>query len=293
MIVLENEGFRVEINPFGAELTSFRSKTTGTEYVWGGDPAAWKRHAPVLFPIVGRLKDKTYTVDSASFEITQHGFGRDLEWEPKQVSGTCAEFTLTQSEYTKKMYPWDFTCTLRFTLDGGSLIKEHITRNDSGSTMYYEIGGHDAYTLCWQEGEKITDYFVDFEGTDALTRIVTDEDVMLTAERIRLPLDGGRLHISRELFASDAVMTEGLTVRRASIGSTKNSRRVTMEFEDFPYFAVWSPYKDFDVPFTCLEPWSTLPDGTHLDHAIENKQGIRRLAPGESETLAFRTTITE
>lgn len=105
MIVLENEGFRVEINPFGAELTSFRSKTTGTEYVWGGDPAAWKRHAPVLFPIVGRLKDKTYTVDGASFEITQHGFGRDLEWEPKQVSGTCAEFTLTQSEYTKKMYP--------------------------------------------------------------------------------------------------------------------------------------------------------------------------------------------
>ena len=94
-------------------------------------------------------------------------------------------------------------------------------------------------------------------------------------------------------ITSDAVMTEGLTVRRASIGSTKNSRRVTMEFEDFPYFAVWSPYKDFDVPFTCLEPWSTLPDGTHLDHAIENKQGIRRLAPGESETLAFRTTITE
>ncbi len=70
MIVLENEGFRVEINPFGAELTSFRSKTTGTEYVWGGDPAAWKRHAPVLFPIVGRLKDKTYTVDGASFEYT-------------------------------------------------------------------------------------------------------------------------------------------------------------------------------------------------------------------------------
>ena len=89
----------------------------------------------------------------------------DLEWEPKQVSGTCAEFTLTQSEYTKRMYPWDFTCTLRFTLDGGSLLKEHITRNDSSSTMYYEIGGHDAYTLCWQKDEKITDYFVEFEGT--------------------------------------------------------------------------------------------------------------------------------
>lgn len=293
MIILENEAFRVEINPFGAELSSFRSKKTGTEYVWGGDPAAWKRHAPVLFPIVGRLKDKTYTVGGKPFEITQHGFGRDLEWAAKQVSETSAEFTLTQNDYTKKMYPWDFTCTLRYTLNGGTLVKEHITRNDSDSEMYYEIGGHDAYTLCWQEGERITDYFVEFEGTDALTRIVTDENVMLTEKRVSVPLDGGKLHISRELFADDAVMTEGLGVRRAAIGSVKNGRRVTMDFGDFPYFAVWSPYKEFEVPFTCLEPWSTLPDGVQLDHAIEGKQGVRRLAPGESETLTFATTVSE
>ena len=61
MQVLENERFRVEINEFGAELTRFTSKKDGTEYIWKGDPAAWKRHAPILFPIVGRLKDKTYT----------------------------------------------------------------------------------------------------------------------------------------------------------------------------------------------------------------------------------------
>ena len=159
--------------------------------------------------------------------------------------------------------------------------------------MYYEIGGHDAYTLCWQEGERITDYFVEFECADALNRIVTDENVMLTEKRSSVPLDGGKLHISRELFENDAVMTEGLPVRRASIGSTKNSRRVTMEFGDFPYFAVWSPYKDFEVPFTCLEPWSTLPDGLHLDHAIEKKEGVRVLNPGESETLTFKTTVEE
>lgn len=81
MQVLENERFRVEINEFGAELTRFTSKKDGTEYVWKGDPAAWKRHAPILFPIVGRLKDKTYTVDGKPYEITQHGFGRDLEWQ--------------------------------------------------------------------------------------------------------------------------------------------------------------------------------------------------------------------
>lgn len=174
MQVLENERFRVEINEFGAELTRFTSKKDGTEYIWKGDPAAWKRHAPILFPIVGRLKDKTYTVDGKPYEITQHGFGRDLEWQAQKISGTCAEFTLTPSEYTKKMYPWDFICTVRYTLDGNALKKEHIVKNTSDSVMYYEIGGHDAYTLCWEDGEKITDYYVEFEGTDALSRIATD-----------------------------------------------------------------------------------------------------------------------
>ena len=180
MQVLENKGFRVEINEQGAELTSFRSKATGTEYVWQGDPAAWKRHAPILFPIVGRLKDKTYTVGGKAYEITQHGFGRDLEWQANRESDTCVSLTLMPNDYTKKMYPWDFQCTVRYTLDGASLKKEHITENCSGSTMYYEVGGHDAYNLCWQDGEQITDYYVAFEGTDKLCRIVTDEAVMLT-----------------------------------------------------------------------------------------------------------------
>ena len=256
MQVLENERFRVEINEFGAELTRFTSKKDGTEYVWKGDPAAWKRHAPILFPIVGRLKDKTYTVDGRPYEITQHGFGRDLAWQAQKISGTCAEFTLTPSEYTKKMYPWDFICTVRYTLDGNALKKEHIVKNTSDSVMYYE-------------------------------------NVMLTADRVSVPLTDGRLPISRELFANDAVMTEGLPFRTATIASTKNRRRVTMDFTDFDYFAVWSPYKDFEVPFVCLEPWSTLPDGNHLDHAIEHKQGIRKLHPNESETLTFTTIIDE
>ena len=293
MQVLENERFRVEINEFGAELTRFTGKKDGTEYVWKGDPAAWKRHAPILFPIVGRLKDKTYTVNGTPYQITQHGFGRDLEWQAEKVSDTCAVFTLTQNESTKEMYPWDFVCTVRYTLNGNTLKKEHTVQNTSDSVLYYELGGHDAYTICRRDGEQVSDYFVEFEGTDALSRIVTDADVMLTAERTTVPLENGRLPLSRALFANDAVMTEGLPVRRASIGSTKNSSRVTMDFPDFDYFAVWSPYKDFDVPFVCLEPWSTLPDGSHLDHAIEHKQGIRKLNPNESETLTFSTTIDE
>ena len=138
-------------------------------------------------PIVGRLKDKTYTVGGASFEITQHGFGRDLEWGAEAGERhLCGIYAHAERVYQKNV---SVGLHLYASLHARRrlALKEHITRNDSSSTMYYEIGGHDAYTLCWQKDEKITDYFVEFEGTDALTRIVTDESVMLTAERSRLP----------------------------------------------------------------------------------------------------------
>lgn len=293
MQILENEQFRVEINPFGAELTSFRSKITGTEYVWQADPAVWQRHAPILFPIVGRLKDKIYTVDGKPYTITQHGFGRDLPWQVGSAARDYVEFVLQSDDHTRTMYPWDFVCTVRYTLTGATLKKEHVVYNRSETDLYYEVGGHDAYTLCWQPDESITDYFVEFEGTEALHPILTDENVMLSRKHGDLELRDGRLMLTRETFRNDAIITDDLPVRRATIGSTRNSRRVVMEFADFPYFAVWSAYKPFDVPYVCLEPWSTLPDGGYLDHAIENKVGVRVLRPREEETLTFSTTIEE
>lgn len=290
---LENEKFSVEINEQGAELHSFKSKKDGTEYIWQADASVWKFHAPVLFPIIGRLKGMRYTVGGEEYEITRHGFARDLPWQAKRVSDTCAEFTLTQDASTKKMYPWDFTLTIRYTLEDATLKKEHIVTNNSDTAMYYELGGHDGYTLCWNEGEKITDYSVAFEDTQALHPILSDENVFLTKNHGEIALEDGRLPLTRERFSSDAIIMDDLATRRVSIVCSKNAKRVTMDFSDFAFFAVWSAYKDFDVPFVCLEPWSTLPDCSYVDQAIENKVGVRVLQPGQSETLTFKTTITD
>ena len=293
MQILENEGFRAAVDPQGAELTSLCSKTTGTEYVWQADPTVWKRHAPILFPIVGRLKDGSYTVGGKSYQITQHGFGRDLAWQAERIADNCVELTLCADEHTKTMYPWAFRCTVRYTLEGASLKKEHIVENCSDTPMYYELGGHDGYTVCWLPDERVEDYAVEFEGVEALHPILLDENVLLSRDHGTLPLENGQLPLTRETFRADAIISDDLPVRRASIVGRKNGRRVTMEFPDFPYFAVWSPYKDFDVPFVCLEPWSSLPDGGYLDHALENKVGVRVLQSGASETLTFITTIHE
>ena len=294
MQVLENERFRVEISEHGRGADQLPEQGDRHRIRLAGRPGGVE--APRAHSVPDRRAAQGQDLYRGRQGVRDYPARlrpRSAEWQASRESDTCVSFTLTPNEYTKKMYPWDFVCTVRYTLDGASLKKEHITQNRSDTPMYYEIGGHDAYNLCWQEGERITDYFVAFEGTDRLHRIVTDEAVMLTEARTEIALENGRLPISRALFADDAVMTEGLPVHRASIGCTKNSRTVTMDFADFDYFAVWSPYKDFEVPFVCLEPWSTLPDGTYLDHAIEHKQGVRVLQPGQSETLAFTTTIHE
>ena len=292
MQFLENEFLRVSINEFGAELTSIVRKSDQSEYVWNADPAFWGKHAPLLFPIIGRLKDQEYTLDGTTYEITRHGFARDKEFTVVQASDTCVELSLSADAYTKAMYPYDFTFTIRYSLDGKTLKKEHIVQNDSNHTMYYEIGGHDAYMLSFDDA-ALSDYYLEFEGIDVLDVIDCDADVMLMQSHHAVPLKDGRLYLSRETFSKDnTLMLERLPVHRCTLGCLSHSRKVIMEFPEIDYFAVWSPYKpDCDVPFICLEPWSTLPDCAYLGKELEKKVGIRTVAAGRSETLSFRVTI--
>lgn len=290
---IQNEQFAVVIDSKGAELCSMKSRRSGTEYVWQADPAVWARHAPILFPIVGRLKDKTYTVGGTAHTITQHGFGRDLEFSCTAQTETSVDFTLLPSAYTREMYPFDFALTVRYTLDGATLKKEHITQNNDNCDLYYEVGGHDAYNVALEAGETMADYYVDFGGGDAIYPLVNDERLMITREKRAVPLTGGRLYLTDELFALDALILDDLQTRSVCVKSDKSAHCIRMDFADFPYLGIWSKYTGEATNYVCIEPWSTLPDAAYLDHALENKIGVRCLKPGESETLTFSTTITE
>lgn len=291
MQYLENESLRISINELGAELTSVVRKSDGTDYMWEADPAFWGRHSPLLFPVIGRLKDQEYTLDGTTYSIPKHGFARSMPFQVDSNTGTCLELTISATEATKDVYPYDFTLTIRYTLDGCSLKKEHIVTNNSDRCMYYEIGGHDAYRLTFSDA-ALSDYYVEFEGVDELHVIECDESIMLAQSHRTVPLDHGRLYLTRETFSQDALILDDLPVRHCTLGCLAHSRKIKMEFPDLDYFAFWSPYKpDADVPFVCLEPWSTLPDGSYLGKELEHKVGIRSLEAGKSETLSFQITI--
>ena len=71
----------------GAELISY--KLDGIEKLHQGQDCVdengriyWKRHFPVLFPIVGKLKQNKTIINGRTYEMTQHEFARDMDFEP-------------------------------------------------------------------------------------------------------------------------------------------------------------------------------------------------------------------
>ena len=289
---IENEFFTVEIDSKGAELCSMKSKSSDVEYIWQADPSIWARHAPILFPIIGRLKDKTYSVGSKEYTISQHGFGRDSEFTCTKQCANSIDFTLLPNDTTRAVYPFDFALTVHYTLDGQTLKKEHITTNHGDVDMYYEVGGHDAYNVALEPGETMADYYVDFGSGDAIHPIVNNEAILLTKTKRDVPLKNGKLYLSSELFSLDALILDDAPTF-VTIKSDKSAHSIRMDYGDFPYLGIWSKYTGSDTNYVCIEPWSTLPDAEYLDHALENKVGVRCLKAGQTETLTFATTITE
>ena len=291
LTTIQNDCLTVVIEDAGAQLASVRGKD-GTEYLWQGDPAVWERRAPLLFPIIARLKDNQYTLDGVTYTIPTHGFCRNAPFMLVESSRTSAAFRYTDTAETRKVYPFAFSLTVRYTLEGNRLVKSHEVRNNSGATMYYELGGHDGYRAPLKSGETMSDYAICFPGVNAVTPYGMDAANMITPKDVTYSLTDGRMPLKPSAYHLDTIILDGLPEHKAVLVDAHNNPRVTVEFADFPYLGVWTANKDFDTNYVCIEPWTTLPDATFTGRGLADKAGIRTLAPGAAETLTFSTEFT-
>lgn len=289
MITLNNGILQAVINPKGAELISL--KQDGMERIWQGDPAIWNRHAPLLFPLIGRLIDQKYELNRQIIAAPMHGFCRDRLFSVLNQSADEVTLVTEEDAGTLAVYPFSFRLEVSFRLEGSSVIKTHTVLNRSETEMPFELGGHDAYRTTLMPGETMDDYAVAFEGCDHLEPFGMDANGVLELPKGHIPLNCGVLEQLPEQLGLDTIVLENLPVRKATLFSRKSDRRVTIEFDDFPYFAIWTAQKGITTNYLCLEPWSTLPDGHFMGRKLTDKPGIIRLAPGESKVLTFRSTF--
>ena len=281
---IENEELRIQVSDHGGELVSIVKKATGKEYLWNADPAFWGRHAPVLFPIVGGLKDKTYRYGGKEYRMGQHGFARDMEFELAQKTETEIWHRLVSDAATKAVYPFDFELETGFRLFRNQVVVLWRVKNNSAGEMYFSIGGHPAF-LCPLNGEKREEYSILFEGVSIVnTRMLENGLAVPALEQLefeKMEIGGkryGALAVTEHLFDRDAYIVEGHQTREVALAGADGNIYLSVKF-DAPLFGVWAPKGE--APFVCIEPWYGRCDGTDADGQLENKPFINRLEPGQ------------
>ena len=289
-VTLKNDKLTVLIEDKGAQMCSVKS-AAGVEYVWQADPAVWGRHAPLLFPVLGRLKDSKYTLNGKEYTIPMHGFARDSLFEVAQQSETAVSFRLTDSEATLAVWPFPFVLTVTYTLEDNRLTKTCTVENPGSETMYFELGGHDGFVAPLEAGETMADYAILFPGVDTIHPYGMDESAMITPKIDPITFEQGRIPLRPMTHGLDTFILDVPECHKASLVDENSNPVVTMDFPGFPYMGIWTVHRDFETRYVCIEPWSTLPDATFVGRGLDEKAGIRSLEPGKTDTLAYTTTF--
>ena len=289
MIILKNEVLTAAIDEKGAQLCSVKG-ADGTEYIWQADPKIWGRHAPLLFPVIGRLKDSQYTLEGRTYTIGAHGFARDTVFTVAEQSETSVSLRITDTPETLEKWPFAFALTVTFTLDGSKLVKTCQVDNRDERTMFYELGSHDGFNAPNRPGEQMSDWAIRIPGVDLLEPYGMDEACMMTPRGERkIDLPEGRIPLKPMTYGLDTIVLSDLPSRTAELVDGKGQVRVAMDFEDYDYLALWTMDMPIDTNYVCIEPWTTLPDAVFVGRDLSEKAGIRTLEPGQSEKRTYTT----
>lgn len=267
---LFNSNITAKINHNGAELYSLESNNK--EYIWEGNPVFWGKHSPVLFPIVGTLKENTYTYNSISYQLSRHGFARDTTFKLIEKKDDLAVFSIESNEDTKKVYPFEFELQLIYSLENNHLNISYKVINKGMGPMPFSIGAHPAIAL----PGKFENYSIQFEKEEPLVYNLLENDLISNAVKT-LPTLDNRVALDYSLFENDALIFKNLKSNYLTIFKNQIPM-VRMHYKDFPHLGIWTK---MNAPFLCIEPWFGYSDSNESIGTILEKEGIQIL---ESKT---------
>jgi len=286
---LENEELKVCFNSFGAELTEIKGKKTGFDYMWNaGD--AWKRHSPVLFPIVGGIKDKTYRLDGNEYHLNQHGFARDMEFELKDKTESRISFVLTENEETLKVYPLNFELEIAYELSGAQIKVIWKVVNKNNGEMYFSIGGHPAFMCPVSEGDQ-TECYLHFDEEKGLAYNLISQAGLCIDKFYNLTTEDGYVKLNYNFFDNDALIFYNDRIRSVSLADSNKKDYIKVTF-DAPVYGIWSA-KGKHAPFVCIEPWYGRCDADDFSGTWQERKFGNRLEAGEVFEESYLIEVIE
>lgn len=275
---IENQRLRMAASSHGAELCSLFDKGRNREIIWQGDPSIWADHSPLLFPIVGKLKNDQYTLVHEAYSMTKHGFAKHGDFDVRQEGRSTLVFTLHDTPATRTTYPYAFILEVCFHLEGNRLEITHTVHNPSLSeTLLFSIGAHPG--LFCDLGDQLI-----FEHAEDGPVFRLGEDLLLRPLSSPVPFDGNALAITPSLFEHDALILQTPRSRFATLHSHTKGDLVRVDWFDAPVLGLWAKP---GAPYVCVEPWYGIDDDPAVSGQLSEKPHIQRLSPGE----AFRFPV--
>jgi len=286
---IENENLRICVDDHGAELKSIFSKNYKIEYLWQGNPAFWGRRAPILFPIVGKLKDDTYNFKDHKYHLSQHGFARDMVFEMVSHEDSNISFLLKSTESTRTVYPFEWTLKVSYQIDGKKLsVSVEINNASSEDEMWFSVGFHPAFNVpIDQETNKQQNFVLEFNKDKTANKRLLEYG--LIGNTFELAMENSQIPLENETFIKDALVFQGLKTDQIVLRSADSDRSLVFSFNDFPYLGIWSKP---NAPFVCIEPWHGIADTIDHDGNLIHKEGIKSLKPKETFSCGYSVGVS-
>jgi len=264
---ISNLNVTAQIKHLGAELFSLKNNDN-KEFIWEGNPAFWAKHSPVLFPIVGTLKNNRYHYQGKEYYLSRHGFAREMEFQLIKKTKKSVTFSLASSIETRKVYPFDFELQICYSLEENKLIIDYKVINNNNSIIPFSIGAHPAFALA----KPFECYALAFDYDEVLTSFKLDNDLLSDATEI-IAMTANEVALSYSLFEKDALIFKKLKSKVITILEYKNPI-LRVQFDNFPNLGIWTKN---NAPFLCIEPWAGYSDTIHSSGNIVEKEGIQLL----------------
>jgi galactose mutarotase-like enzyme len=288
MLTIENEVLKVSVRTKGAELDSLFNKQEQLEYMWSADPQVWGKKSPVLFPVVGTLKDNTYFVNGKSYQLGRHGFARDMEFTVAAHTNDTVTLALESNAETLAKFPFHFRFAITYWIEQNRLSVLYSVTNTGDARMFFSVGGHPAFKLPLDENNDYNDYYLLFSQHEHAGRWPISKDGLIETQSIPLLGNADRLPLKKELFHKDAIVFKHLHSTNVKLTSDKSRAGLDFDFDGFPYLGIWAA-KNAD--FVCIEPWCGIADSVNTDQQLEHKEGIQSLTASDTFERSWSVTV--
>ncbi len=289
---IENEFIKLTANTHGGEIHSIVGKKSNEEYIWKGFPFWWKIYSPVLFPIIGKVRNFEYKLDGKSYFMPQHGFASGAKYKLIENKENIIAFELRNYDETEEIYPFKFSLINEYKLHENKVIVTHKVKNLDNKDMYFSIGAHPAFKCpMYGERDSLNDYYLKFESIENASVLEINDNDFLTGNE-RLYLDNtDEIPLSEETFKEGTLIFNNLKSNKVSLKSKMHNRSITIEFKGFPILSLWAP--DKRTSFVCIEPWFGHADLENFNGEFKDKKGIITLECNKEFICSYSIIIDE